>query len=356
MVDVKISAIYRADTCGLNTLSQMFHENLPIVRSLSISHPSRACRIDIFGDRNWHLSSMRPTADDIRSLTKDCNWLITFETPYCDEELTAMKDNGCKLAVMIMHECLHESAPWMEYCDLCLCPTELDKQAAESTPSLGHATKVVIPVPCDTNRIPFRNRTSAGVFVHHAGHFGLKGRNGTYETVKAWEHVKSDSTLVVRRQDEWDYHQQGEEIKSMIAGDWRIIDVGPDKSSPEWYRAWNFGDVLIHPTKWDALSLPIQEAATAGMSVVTTRRWAELNDGWFVWNPLSSTPRSEFIARPIISNDVEPEEIAAAVDRISRCPVPPGDLMDCLTARKWSLERSWDKLGPKYLDILSEFS
>jgi hypothetical protein len=114
---------------------------------------------------------------------------------------------------------------------------------------------------------------------------------------------------------------------------------------------WDEGDVLIHCTKWDGLSLPIQEARAAGMMVLTGDR-KPFNE----WLPPDSLiplagSRKTRIGPPYAEIEeavYDPRDIAAAVDRVYG-----SDLTEYSeTGRLYAESMSWAVLGPRYRAVL----
>lgn len=342
----RISAIVRADACGLGTLSRMFAAELGFYRTVSLARHAGGAWPEWFGVQN-RLAPHGLTPELVGWLCDGADVLLSFETWYGSFVPALARRLGVKTALMPMYECCPQEGAGLEETDLALCPSLLDlAEMRRNTPGLALARKKFLPVPFDARRIAFRRRQCAGTFVHNAGHGGLMGRNSTAETLSAWRYVQSPARLLVRV-------QPGMEIE--LPNDARNDPrVGVVEANPEnYWDLWNAGDVLLHPHKWDGLSLPIQEAMAAGMPVITTRFFPFCDGGeGGGWLPpsiqqLAIDPiivRKSRICREIDVYVSSPKEIAAAVDRLYGKNIAQLSDDASSTAERWS----WDALAEVY--------
>ncbi|HVX62368.1 MAG TPA: hypothetical protein VHC19_17250 [Pirellulales bacterium] len=342
----RLSAIVRADACGLGTLSRMFADELGFYRTVSLARHAGGAWPEWFGRQN------RPAPDGVTPeligwLCKGTDVLLSFETWYGAFVPALAQRLGVKTALMPMYECCPQQGAGLEQTDLVLCPSMLDLQEMQhNTPGLADAAKTFLPVPFDTRRIAFRRRERALTFVHNAGHGGLLGRNSTVETVEAWRHVRSPARLLVRC-------QPGMRAETLLAAphDARITII--EANAESYWDLWSAGDVLLHLHKFDGLSLPIQEAMAAGMPVMTTRCYPFCDRGEEPgWLPRSLQEiaveprevRPARICREIELRRLHPQDIAAAVDRLYGRQIGPVSDEARAAAERWS----WSKLANVY--------
>lgn len=343
----RISAVVRADCGGLGTLSRMFHDYLGLHRTLSISrHPQE--HHPYWFHNNREASTPGITEADARWLCEGADVVLSFETWYGDVVPRVARSLGVRTALVPMYECCPPDSPELRQTELAICPTRLDlAEARERTPGLTAARKVRLSVPVDT-RVAFRRRRRARVFVHHMGHGGLGGRNGTAEVIGAWRHVRSDARLVLRHQAPLPFKPPPDDRITI------------ESASPEnYWELWTAtGDVYLHPTRWDALSLPIQEALAAGMPVMVTRFWPHCDaaNGKRGYLPRSSQALAispvrrarRRICREMISHETTPEAIAAAVDRWFDADIESASD----DARAYAERHSWQRLGQRWRAVL----
>jgi hypothetical protein len=344
----RISAIVRADCGGLGTLSRMFHDYLGFHRTISLArHPGE--HHPQWFTNNREVAESNISEDEARWLCDGADVVLSFETWYGDIVPRVARGLGVRTALVPMYECCPPDSPELRHTDLVICPTWLDfDEARHHTPGLDAARKVRLSVPIDTRRIAFRKRRRARVFVHHMGHGGLGGRNSTAEVIAAWRYVRSDARLLVR-------HQAA--LPFSLTDDDRITI---EAASPEnYWELWrSAGDVYLHPTRWDALSLPIHEALAAGMPVMTTRFWPHCDapDGRRGYLPASSQAMAipptrlarRRICREFTSYETTPETIAAAVDRLFDADIESAS-DDALA---YAERHSWQRLAPRWLAML----
>jgi hypothetical protein len=212
-------------------------------------------------------------------------------------------------------------------------PNELqfDAVVAPSEEDLAHylgATRLNIPVD-----VPWKQRREARVFVHNAGHGGVKGRNGTQELLAAMAHVKSPLKLIVRVQPH--AHQQG-----FHSSDPRVeIRVG----SAPYETLFDEGDVFVLPDKFGGSFLSMQEAYAAGMPVMASDR---TNNRWLPNEFLIPVERyaDDHIRIPIASAVINPKSIAEKLDEMYGRNISEASL----SGREWARVNSWDALRRAY--------
>lgn len=332
----------------------MFADELGFHRTVSIARHQGGAWPQWYGDPPSPDNRQAPehgmTPELVGWLCEGAEVLLSFECWYGDFVPALAQRLGVKTALMPMYECCPAAGGGLEATDLAICPSRLDWEEMQyKTPGLDRAVKRFIPVPFDTRRMPLRRRKRALTFVHNAGHGGLGGRNSTAEVLEAWRYVKAPARLILRV-------QPGMELASM-PNDPRIR---LRRTNPEnYWELFRDGDVLLHPHKWDGLSLPIQEALAAGMPVMTTRYWPFCNDGARKgWLPaciqeIAIAPRDvrkTRICRAIDAFCADPKNIAAAVDRLYCEDLEPLSS----AARRCAEQYSWEKLLPRYREALTQ--
>lgn len=291
---------------------------------------------------------------------------LFFETPFDWSLVDRCRSAGIKTIIMPMHECMPRVLPAKP--DVWLCPSLLDWVWAtgnndikassynttrylmkmENYPQLGDGKdgvkSVYLPVPVDTEVIPYRERTIAHTFLHSAGHGGLKGRNGTVEVLEAWKLVRSPLHLLVRTQE----RGHGRTDCNEAGGTLRVIHGTLSRNV-----LFSEGDVFLFPEKFNGLSLPLQEACAAGMAVMCGNRFPM--NSWLPGECL--LPVAHYHKGRIGGGYSEfdeavfnPKDIAAAMDwwygrDISHL---------AQQGQQWRDSHSWEVLGPKILELLEE--
>ncbi|HUY89479.1 MAG TPA: hypothetical protein VMV10_12160 [Pirellulales bacterium] len=349
----KIAAIVRADCGGLGSLARSFSDRLGFYRTVSLSrHPGE--HYPHWYPRN-RVAADGLTVELLAWLCDGADVLLSFETWYGDLAPRVARRMGVRTALVPMYECCPLARAGLEQTELAICPSRLDWYEMERTPGLAAARRVFLPIPFDVERIAFRRRRRARVFLHSMGHGGIGGRNGTQRVIEAWRHVKSNARLVVRHQSPLPTDD--------LPRDERITCLsGPAASGVEnYWDLWSEGDVLLHPHRWDGLSLPIQEALAAGMPVMTTRYWPfcdageadevapEHREGWLPPSSrrmaidVTSTTRQR-ICREITAHETTPQAIAAAVDAWYDADISAASD----ESREYAEHLSWRRLLPEY--------
>lgn len=314
---MRVGSIIRGDNSGLGTLAREFWDNGIINKALI--YPNHVYRI--FPERFPGARVSDLNSKDIDWLLEDIDLLYILETPFDWSVIPKARKKGIKTVLMPMHECLPENMPYVP--DDFHFVSKLEEELGFKGFSL--------PIPVNTERVKWRERTTARVFIHNAGHGGLNGRNGTAELIEALKYTKSDFKLIIRSQShDLEVSDPRVEVRFMNA--------------ENYWDLWKEGDVFIFPERFNGLSLPLQEALASGMLVMSTDRYPM--NTWLPKDPLIPVKeyRTEMISRRVNAAVVDPQDIAktidAWVDRDIRAYSHLG--------RKWAEENSWQKLKPKY--------
>lgn len=358
---MKIAAVVRADYGGLGTLSRVFYKRLGFHRTLSIAFRDHRRDAEFFGTEN---NRVVPRGQQISNA--DAAWLLdgaetvlTLETWYSAEVPLAARRRGVRTVQVIMFEMLPMGGIANGFTNLAICPHELALREAEITPCLRGARKVCLPLPIDTEEIPFRRRERARTFVH----FAKEGvRDGTPDVLASWPLVKSDARLIV--------YVHGE---PPAVGDDRV-EFRQRSRDP--YADYAAGDVLLLPHRWSGYGCVLHEALAAGMPAVTTAWWPFCDFAGFPrtmgniddlaaryesdapgllpaaiqsLSIPSTIARRVDLSRPIISFETTAEVIAARVESLYGSDISAASE----ESRAWAEERSFDKLRATWMDALS---
>lgn len=324
---MKLGFIARADNSGLGTMSWEFSRHLPFEKILVVKNGVYAIFTERF-PRARVVHKDRIEKEDIDWLLDGITHLLAIETPY-DYEIFRLARQKCIRTVLIpMYECMGETLPVNP--DLFLCPSTLDFK-------LMPRPKKYLPVPVDRSRLPFRQRRHAKVFLHSVGHGGIMGRNGTSELLAAIPMVKSDVKFIIRSQKAFDYSHPKVELR-----------VG---NFENYWDLWSEGDVFVFPHKFDGLSLPIQEALSVGMPVLSTAMFPFLGwmpEHWFI--PAIEIVQAKPALRMIDYALVEPEQIAKKIDEFANTDITEASR----TADELAKALDWKVLKERYLQVIAK--
>lgn len=327
---------------GLGHLVKSFYDANVINRVMIVPHkhyprvPNFYNKADIYylSDRHRFLNNL-----DI---------LLLFETGFYWNVVQMAKTKGIKVVLMPMYEYTPHPLPVKP--DLMLCPSILDFDYYTS----DGLNSTYLPVPIDSNRVNYRLRDKAMVFVHNAGHGGYDWRNGTPELLKAIPMVQNQDIRFIIRMQKGEHRTQklSEEIwvKQIVEHDKRITMVYGDVDDRELY---NEGDVYVAPEKYNGLSLPLQEAWANGLMVMTTNRYPA--NTWLPYEPLI----------PVWS--IEDHQINRETRSFKRCTISPLDIAKkvdewaCQDISDYSAEgaayaarTNWQSLLPQYMRVFND--
>ncbi len=182
---MKIGSLVYATWSGLGILAHEFYKHGVLTDVLIVEHAHHPTHYD------WYPPSPSTPirgfcSRTAREFCQSVDVMLFFETPFDWNLIDYCKSVGVKTVLMPMYECSPKVHPMP---DLIINPSLLDQQY--------YTQGIHIPVPVD---VPWRLRTRAELFVHNAGHGGLRDRNGTAELLQAFRLTKSNAQLLVRSQ------------------------------------------------------------------------------------------------------------------------------------------------------------
>jgi len=332
---MRCGSIVFAVSMGLGHLAKSFFDAGLITDVLIQRHRSRQEHPE------WFPGAQRYTHDGAYEFCKKQDVMLFLETPFSWELIPYCREHGVKTVIMPMYECMPKVISHQP--DLWLCPSVLDFQYTAAFDPTHKTPCTILPVPVS---VPWRQRTKAEVFVHNAGNGGLKGRNGTQELLDAWQYIKSPVEMKVRHQGEL---ASGASMKRNAAGGMLTVQPG----TIPYENLFEHGDVFIFPEKFNALSLPLQEAYASGMLVMATDRFPM--NTWLPTAPLIPVqsyqktcvhPRFVDFQQAVI----DPKAIAAKVDEWYGRDVSGYSL----EGKEWADTMSWEVLKPKYAALLED--
>lgn len=337
---MRIGLIARADNRGLGLQTYEFAHHMRPDRTLVID-PGELSPFDQHFDRfpgarvePW--DGGRISDEAIDWFLGGCDVYYTAETPYDMRLFTEGRERGVRSVLHANPEFWRYNGPGgddLPRPDVVWCPTTW----REETIRLPHT---VVPAPVDRERLPFRLREQADTFLHIAGHRAANDRAGTQLVLAATRHVRTRCRLIVYSQDQ--IHIPASSRMKIEA---RIGDV------PDYWDMYSEGDVFISPRRYGGLSLPIQEAMSCGMPVISIdvepqRRWLPKE------TLVNRVPHRRFNTQGGLVDCATASiaEIAKLIDDLAQSP----DLVrKCsLASDAYASSISWQTWEPRYRELL----
>lgn len=325
---MKVGSLVFSTDQGLGILAKAFYDHGIVTHPVVVAHGKRQEHPEWFPDAP-RVTDLRRERGILMEFCASMDAMLFFETPFDWTLISHCRDVGVKTVISVMHECMPEVLP--ELPDLWLCPSLLDLRWAGRH---RERPAIFLPVPVEQ---PWKVRTRAKVFVHNAGHGGLKGRNGTQQVLEATRLVSSPARFIVRSQDSLPYQLPGNvELR---------IGNFPRET------LYDEGDVFLFPERFNGLSLPLQESYAAGMLVMAGDRFPM--NTWLPKEPLipvSGYARNRVAQRCAWFDDavIDPADIVRAIDLWYDRDITSFSER----GRQWAEENLWEKLKPRYIELL----
>lgn len=329
---MKIGFIARYDNSGLGILSWEMWEHLKPYKILAIDNGAYRTFPERLEGQDVRYSKRNISDADFEWLLDGIDLLLTIETAYIKGAYVKARKKGIKSVLMPMYESLPNNIEVAtDTPDLFLCPSLLDYRELQDR-------KVLLPMPVNRERVKFRQRDVARIFLHNAGHGGMASRNGTTELLEAIPMVKNpDILFIIRSQN------------PLQCSDPRVrIEVGNVKN---YWNLWDEGDVFVFPEKFNGLSLPVNEALSSGMVVMSSNRFP-FNE-WIPTEPLidiQQNVRVKISSRLLDYAIIKPEAIARKIDEYAMQDISELSKKSNEIAEKIS----WKKLLPEYIKVFEK--
>jgi glycosyltransferase involved in cell wall biosynthesis len=333
---MNIGTICYATQSGLGHLGKMFIANGVINRLLHVKHST----YETFEEQWYPDRSLRYERHQWAEFLDGLDALLLFETAMNQWGVVAeAKKRGIKIAIIPMYEWTPARMPVEP--DVVICPSDID---VDYFKHYRHY-RLNIPAP-DPKLVPWKERTQALLFVHNAGHGQVGFGKGTPETLEAFTHVKSGAHLLVRAQ------SREPQLAKVVEKYKDCPNITVILKDVPYHELFAEGDVYINAERYNGLSLPLQEAFSAGLCVMTTDRYPA--NTWLPKEPLFPVAKydKQRIGQTVEVATIDPRTIASYVDawygRDIRAYSHAG--------RVWAEENSWERLKPQYLELLSDIT
>ena len=340
---MRIGLIARADRTGLGIQTYEFYRHM---------NPSKVLVVDLS-----HCSGQRPNAEMypngvvwhdgrypgveifhdpvVDEFLEDLDIVFTCETPYSYYLYIKAKEMGVKTVQQFNYEFLdflyHKNLPFP---DLLASPStwHLDEVKQRFPTRVEH-----LPVPVNREAVPFKRRDKLRKILHTAGTPAVEDRNGTLTLIEAMRHVKSDVSLEVKT-------QKHIEVTAPLVK--TIINFGkPDNYSD----LYGDHDAFVMPRKFGGLCLPMNEAASAGMVVISSKVSPQTE--WLPEGVLVDTHVSkQIMTKTMIDiNETDPIKLAEKIDEWAGDENLFGKLSHHMN--ELADELDWKKMRLKYLEV-----
>jgi glycosyltransferase involved in cell wall biosynthesis len=330
---MNIGMICRFDNSGLGTLSWEFARNLKPKKVLLVENQVHQTFPERYKDFESQKVVIQMTPQQIDWFLDGVDMIMSFETFYYWPLIKEARKRGVKTVLMPMYEMTPDTGfPLMP--DLILCPSRLDYDVF-----MDYSTRVeFLRVPVATDRLLWGERTMARTFVHSASHGGMSGRKGTQLFLDAIPLVKS------------------KDIKFVIYTWQNIFRVNDPRveirrvNFKNYWQLWREGDVLVYPQDYNGICLPIVEAMSSGMGVITTDLYPF---NLYMPKEMLFKPEAMYMTRAA-SNLMEtkaakitPQAIADKINQFANKKI--AHLSDY--GKMWAKKNSWDALLPEYMKL-----
>lgn len=234
--------------------------------------------------------------------------LYTAETPYNYGLYDLAREKGVRTICHAMFEFYrHLAEPDLPRPDEVWAPSTWHLDAFG--PGVPH-----VAVPVDRERCAFRLRTEAKTFLHIAGHRAMADRNGTQILLDALPLVQESVKVIIATQ-------------SPIARARRTARkvelelIHADREN--YWSIYDLADVLVAPRRYGGLSLPIQEAMSCGLPIISLD--VKPQNGFLPEQGLIPAKQQRRLA--VQPGEItcytadDPADLAAKIDELARTPV-----------------------------------
>lgn len=338
---MRIGLLARADNRGLGTQTWEAYRHLQPARTLVVDMGDLTPyeqRFDRYPDCPVaHYDGTNLESGAMEWLFAGSDVVFTCETPYDYKLYDRARERGVKTVCQVNPEFYrYQVEPRLPRPDLLVAPTTW---MLNRMPGVVH-----LPHGVDRERLPYRQRTEAKTFLHVVGHHAMADRAGTELVYQAMCFVRAPIKLIVRTQgplhvSPFRPHPRGADIE-VIKGD-----------IENYWDLYDGADVLIAPRRYGGQSLPMNEALSCGMPVITLDREPERSWGGVLPVAAQVNRRLRTQAGPIDCYTAHYDPLVEAIERLAAEP----DQVAALSARADEHARSisWEAVKPRYLELFA---
>jgi hypothetical protein len=318
---------------GLGMLAKSFYEAGVITDVMLMKHRAYLNHPEWYPPLTPMFDQPHLVGPEVEEFLNRVDVVLFFETPFDWMFPKRCRLHGVRTVMMPMYEWFPKDRH-REF-DKYICPSLLDQEYFPGSPFLTP--------PVDPARWKLRERATK--FLHNAGHIGHRHHKGTEEIIAAIPYLNDDVKLTIRSQcghlfqlrDKYGHGHPGVTFECGNVPHEELFDGY---------------DAYVAPEKFNGLSLPLQEAYSAGLLVITTDRLPANT-----WLPRTPMIRPTRIYRACIGRtyhefdecEVSPKSIAESINFWNG-----KDITDySLAGRDWAVEHSWDVMKDKFIEELS---
>lgn len=246
--------IARADNGGLGHLTWELARHVDFDRIVVVDLDD-AGRGPLFLDRydgDVFVSPFPLSDDAVEWLVDGCDVVYTAEIGYRPDLFARLRAADVRSVLHLMPELYAADNGGDDDPDLLVTPTTW---VLDRLPERTH----VLPVPVALDRFEQRHVESVETLLHVTAP-AMLDRNGTLAVLSALSRIESDCRLVVA----------GNGSTANLPSRVGHVDVEIRGPVDEYWRLYDDVDALVLPRRYGGLSLPMNEAAAAGLPIVTT--------------------------------------------------------------------------------------
>lgn len=210
------------------------------------------------------------------------------------------------------------------------CQRELDRMGMRAR---------YLPVPVDTDRLPFRLRQKADFFISVYGYGGLQNRRSIPEIFEAWHSMSAAPPLEIRSQVPIPPHicRPHGKIRAQIG------------NTPEPSGLYETGDVALQPSRYEGVGVSMLEAQARGVPVIAVNA-APMNEVApdLLVRPYRTEPYTT-MGKTSTAHVPDPASIRARVEQIAFQDITS---LSQKARRRVEDSYSWKALKAKWIKVL----
>ena len=336
---MKLAAVGFCNDSGVGRELVGAVRQLPFSSVFVLNNPDHRTRVDLLPISSCYIPKTPDTALEMRKFldTHKPDSIITWDGPGHPEFASIWKQRGIRWMNVVHWDWFNPKAMDAWRGAHLISPNKMCQKLLFDHFGLK---STLLPIPVDTDRLTFRKRTEAAVFMSVYGTGGPHNRRSLPEIFLAWSEVTNAPPLIIKAQ------VRPPEFDRYLAPPCVRLQVD-DLPEPE--DLYLTGDVTVQVSRYEGIGTSVLEAMACGLPVITTKCPPMTELGTELLVDPEETATIQLAGKDVTSYTPSVQKLREMVEYLGG-----RDISDLSERGRWRVEKdfSWNTLRPRWAALL----